>query len=279
LNYLFPLLDSDLSVEIKLDINMNELPTTDSMPIPLLITRDDVNELPRGGVSILYSLATRAGDAEVVVRVGRLPERRLTALLTLPLLAFGTVIAALVASSPNEEAFGLGIALGVGVGVGGAVSVWGFFAFVTLLQSLRSRLLVIDRLTGRITSPRADLYFESSEGLALLAYSHLEKGRRHGFNFGSNRAVQRDTWVTEVGLITSKETLGSDAERYTPLWQRRVGRWLTWVAPNSTPEGVARQLRYLHEATGLPVLAVQAKNPKPLLIEGVAWDPIRKRTF
>lgn len=27
----------------------------DSMPTPLLITRDDVKELPRGGVSILYS--------------------------------------------------------------------------------------------------------------------------------------------------------------------------------------------------------------------------------
>lgn len=129
------------------------------------------------------------------------------------------------------------------VGVGGAVSVWGFFAFVTLLQSIRSRLLVIDRLTGRITAPRAELSFESGEGLALLAYSHLEKGRRYGFNFGSNRAVQGDTWVTEVGLITSEENIGCDAERYTPLWQRRVGRWLTWVAPNSTPDGVAQQLR------------------------------------
>ena len=80
-------------------------------------------------------------------------------------------------------------------------------------------------------------------------------------------------------MITSREAVGSDAERYTPLWQRCVGRWLTWVAPTSTPEGVARQLGRLHGATGLPVLAIQAKNPTPLLVEGVAWDPIRERTF
>ena len=256
---------------------MNDLSGADPEATPLLITRDDIEGLPRGGVSILYSLAMCEDDAEVAIKAGRLPERRLTAVLTLPLLAVGTALAVLVSSSPREEAFWLGIALGGAFGVGGAVSLWGFFAFVTLLQSLRSRLLIVDRLTGRITLPRADLHFESGESVALLAYSHLEKGRRHGFSFGSNRAFRRDQWVTEVGLIVGKEALGNDAERYVPLWQRRVGRWFTWISPNSTPEGVARQLRRLHELTGLPVLAVQAGNPTPLLSEGVTWTPSASR--
>lgn len=249
------------------------------MTTNLLITRDDLKDLPRGGVSILYSLATRVGSTEVVVRPGRLPERRLTLLLTVPLLVCGVVIVALAASSSKEDALWLGIALGGGIGVGGAIVLWSFYAFVTLLQSLRSRLLVFDRITGRINFPRPDLSFESCDGLALVAYTHLQKGRRHGFNLIRTRAVQRDTWVTEVGLITSEERRVDRAPRYTPLWQRRVGRGLGWIAPNSTAEGAARQLRQLHEATGIPVLAVEAKNPEPLLIEGVEWEPIRERTF
>ena len=252
---------------------MNDLSGSDPAETPLIITADDIKELPRGGVSILYSLAMCEDDAEFVVRAGRLPERRLTVLLTLPLLTVGAALAVFVCNSPREEAFWLGIALGGTLGIGGAFSLWCFFAFVTLLQSLRSRLLVIDRLTGRITLPRANLHFESNESVALLAYSYLEKGRRHDFSFISNRAYRRDQWVTEVGLIASKKAPGSDAERYTPLWQRRVGRWFTWIAPNSTPEGVARQLHRLNEATGMPVLAVQDRNPTPLLIKGVTWAP------
>ena len=247
------------------------------MPTPLLITRNDIHNLPRGGVSILYSLATRASEAEVVVKPGRLPERRLALLLTLPLLIAGAVFAVLAARTPRPDAVGVGIALGIGIGVGGAICCWGFFAFVTFLQSLRSRLLVVDRLTGRITFPRAELSFPSHDGLALFAYSYLEKARRIGFPF-RKRAYSRDTWITEIGLITGEEHR-ADAQRYTPLWQRRVGRWLTWAAPNSTPAGVARQLRQLHELTGLPVLSIQAGNPEPLVIQGVAWDPIRERTF
>lgn len=249
------------------------------MPSPLLITRDDIKDLPQGGVSILYSLATHIGSTEVVVRPGRLPERRLTVLLTLPLLACGAIIAGLLATSQNKEAVWLGIALGVGIGVGGAVTLWCFFAFVTLLQSLRSRLLVIDRVTGRITLPRADLSFESSDGLALVAYSHMEKGRHRGLNPLRTRAVSRDTWITEVGLITGEEHRVNYAKRYTPLWQRRVGRWFPWVAPTCTAEGAAQLLRKLHDATGIPVLVIQAKHPEPLLIEGVEWEPIRERTF
>ncbi len=249
------------------------------MATPLLITRDDIKDLPRGGVSIVYNLATSATEAEIVVKPGRLPERRLTLLLTVPLLIVGVVVAGLVARTSKPDAVGVGLALGIGIGVGGSNCCWGLFAFATFLQSLRSRLLVVDRLTGRITFPRAELSFASSDGLALFAFSHLEKGRRFGFHIFNRRAYSRDTWVTEIGLITSEEHRADGVPRYTPLWQRQVSRWLTWVAPNSTTEGVARQLRHLHELTGLPVLTILAGNPQPLLIEGVAWDPIRERTF
>lgn len=249
------------------------------MPTTLLITRDDIKNLPRGGVSILYSLAMNFGSDEVVVKPGRLPERRLAILLTLPLLTFGALIAAFTASSPHKEALYFGTALGVGIGLGGAMILWSFFASIILLQSLNSYLLVIDRATGCVELPRLSLSFKSSDGLVLVAYSHLKKGRRGGFKFSQTRSERRDVWITEVGLLACQKYRENDPKRYTPLWQRRVSRWLTWVAPTSTSEGVASQLRQLHEATGLPVLVIQAKNPKPLLIEGVEWDPIRERTF
>lgn len=238
----------------------------------MLVTSADTAKLPRGGVSIVYNLATRAGETELVVRAGRVPERRLAMLLTLPVLAFGAAIAILCATSPREDAWWLGLMLGGGIGIGGAICLWSFFTFATLLQSLRSPLLVIDRLTSRVSAPRAGLSFESPEGLALLAHTHLAKGRHFGLRLINRRAYRRDEWITEVGLLVDERLQTDQVPRYTPLWQRRVSRWMTWVAPTSTPEGVARQLRLINEKTGLPVLAIQAQTAEPLAAEGVEWQ-------